>query len=77
MNSVIAYKQFSLGEGLAELFAPEINNLKAFKASVAESAKNFRNMFGVGFDQTCHRETYRQKGDTNYRDGCTDHNQSK
>lgn len=46
MNSVIAYKQLSLGEGLAELFAPEIKNLEAFKASVVNSAKNFRNLFG-------------------------------
>ncbi len=46
MNSVIAYKQFSLGEGLAELFAPEIKNLEAFKASVVASAKSFCSTFG-------------------------------
>ena len=46
MNSVIAYKQFSLGEGLAELFAPEIKNLEAFKASVVDSAMKVRSLFG-------------------------------
>lgn len=49
MNSVLAYKQLSLGEGLAELFAPEIKNLEAFKASVVFSVKKFRNLFG--YDQ--------------------------
>lgn len=46
MNSVIAYKQLSLGEGLAELFAPEIKNLEAFKASVVNSTKKFCSLFG-------------------------------
>ena len=65
MNSVIAYKQFSLGEGLAELFAPEIKNLEAFKASVVASAKNFRSMFGVNeWDQVCHDKTTHEKGCT-------------
>lgn len=76
MNNVIAYKQFSLGEGLAELFAPEIKNLEAFKASIVASAKNFRSYFGPGFDQTCHNETHKEGGSSDYRDGCTDHNRS-
>lgn len=46
MNSVLAYKQLSLGEGLADLFASEIKNLEAFKASVVDSAKAFRTLFG-------------------------------
>lgn len=48
MNSVIVYKQFSLGEGLADLFAPEIRNLEAFKASVASTTKKFCSTFGYG-----------------------------
>lgn len=63
MNSVITYKQFSLGEGLADLFAPEIKNLEAFKASVVASAEKFRNMFGGGWEQVCHDK---------YEKGCTD-----
>ena len=76
MNNVIAYKQFSLGEGLAELFAPEIKNLEAFKASVVASAKNFRSMFGVGFDQTCYNDYTKGGGSDTWKDGCTDHNKS-
>lgn len=73
MNNVIAYKQFSLGEGLADLFASEVKNFEAFKASIVDSAKNFRQMFGDGdFDKTCHD---REVGDS-YDKGCTSHNRS-
>lgn len=78
MNSVLAYKQLSLGEGLAELFAPEIKNLEAFKASVITKAKNFRFLFGDrDFDQTCHNNTHTDSGGgTSHDKGCTDHNRS-
>lgn len=56
MNSVIAYKQFGLREGLAELLAPEIKNMDAFKASIEKTAQNFRNMFG--HDKSCHDKTH-------------------
>ena len=52
INSVINIKIFSLGEGLAELFAPEIKNLEAFKASVQADAKCFLNMFLGGHEKT-------------------------
>ena len=49
MNSVIAYKQFSLGEGLAELFAPEIKNLETFKKSL-NLAFNTQSWFMGGYN---------------------------
>lgn len=51
MNSVIAYKQFSLGEGLAELFAQEIKNLETFKKSLGLAFKN-QSRFIWGYDKT-------------------------
>ena len=66
MNSVIAYKQFSLGEGLAELFAPEIKNLEAFKASVVASAKNIRSMIGYG---ECYTDNWKDNGNWKNREG--------
>lgn len=72
MNSVIAYKKLSLGEGLADLFAYEIKNLEAFKASVRASVENLRSYLGCNdWSETCHRETYRQNDKNNWRDGCT------
>lgn len=56
MNSVIAYKQSSLREGLAELLAPEIINLDAFKSFIAKSAMSFRSTFG--YDKECHDKTH-------------------
>lgn len=46
MNSVLAYKQFCLGEGLADLFASEIKNFEAFKASLSTKVKMLRDSFG-------------------------------
>lgn len=46
MNSVLAYKQFSLGEGLADLFATEIKNFEAFKVSLSSRVKLFWNSLG-------------------------------
>ena len=63
MNSVIAYKQFSLGEGLADLFASEVRNFEAFKASLISSAKNFRQLFEPSdWEQVCHDKTTHEKG---------------
>ena len=64
MNSVIAYKQFSLGEGLADLFASEIKNLETFKASVTNSAKDIRALFGFNqcfSESTYDRDSFNQK----------------
>ena len=55
MNSVIAYKQFGLGEGLAELFSSEIKDLKSFKASIIASAKHFCDMFGYS---ECYKDNW-------------------
>lgn len=46
MNNVVAYKQFGLGEGLADLFASEVKNFGAFKASLASKVKMFRDTLG-------------------------------
>ena len=46
MNSVLAYKQFCLGEGLADLFAYEIKNFEAFKASLSSKVKMLRDSLG-------------------------------
>lgn len=46
MNSVLAYKQFCLGEGLADLFASEIKNFEAFKASLSTKVKMLPDSFG-------------------------------
>lgn len=74
MNSVLAYKQLSLGEGLADLFASEIKNFEAFKAKVVASANSFRQMFGSGdFDQTCFDKSSSGGG---WEKGCTSHEKS-
>jgi len=66
MNSVIAYKQFSLGEGLAELFAPEIKNLEAFKASLVTSTKGIRSMFGYS---ECYTDNWKDNDSWKERSG--------
>lgn len=64
MNSVIAYKQLSLREGLAELLAPEIINMGAFKSIVEKSVMNFRSIFGhdESYERSHEKDTYNRSG---------------